>query len=570
VSRADDIGSLGLLASAMAGRSVEVVAALPGDRTWTDGQTIFVEPAEGRSRLRLVAAQASLLAADSLRSDIVRPLRRHRSLAARYLAVEGQRALGANRAFLPPWLRPMIDDRLAAATSSAGASLALARRERTLVPAWELGMVDPSRITVTPDCDEVAVAASGGTGTATESLDELDEDGDRGLDLGNLLSSPVGGGSTMGRLLAKLLRPARAGDGNGPPGADAPTHVSRGRPRAGSRMTTVGMPDAVFGHADLEASGGLHYPEWDERQQRYRPDWCRVVEDEARPDAASSLVLVEPPALRQALARLGTGRTSCRRRPQGDDVDLDALVEARVDHLTGGPGGDAVYVERLRRRRDLSALVLLDVSGSAAEPGAGGRSVHEHQVEAAAALTTVLHRLGDRVALYAFSSRGRTDVHLARVNGFDEPVDGVLARRLGGLQPGAYTRLGAAIRHGTAVLHTRGGTPRRVLLVLSDGFAYDHGYEGRYGEADARRALLEARRLGIGGVCVSVGADAELGALQRVFGTAAHASVPTTAHLPTLIGPLIATALRTADAQRRRYQRADRTRVRLHAEEARR
>ena len=38
----------------------------------------------------------------------------------------------------------------------------------------------------------------------------------------------------------------------------------------------------------------------------------------------------------------------------------------------------------------------------------------------------------------------------------------------------------------TTVLEQRSGTPRRLLVVLSDGFAYDHGYEGRYGEADAR------------------------------------------------------------------------------------
>ena len=53
----------------------------------------------------------------------------------------------------------------------------------------------------------------------------------------------------------------------------------------------------------------------------------------------------------------------------------------------------------------------------------------------------------------------------------------------------------------TTVLEQRSGTPRRLLVVLSDGFAYDHGYEDRYGEADARQALTEARRRGVSGVC---------------------------------------------------------------------
>ena len=99
-------------------------------------------------------------------------------------------------------------------------------------------------------------------------------------------------------------------------------------------------------------------------------------------------------------------------------------------------------------------------------------------------------------------------------------------RRLHGLVPGAYSRLGAAIRHGAAVLEERGGTPRRLLVVLSDGLAYDHGYEPAYGAADARRALAEARRRGTGCLCLSIGASTDAETLRRVFGSAAHATLP--------------------------------------------
>jgi nitric oxide reductase NorD protein len=261
------------------------------------------------------------------------------------------------------------------------------------------------------------------------------------------------------------------------------------------------------------------------------------------------------------------GLTPCRRQRQGDDIDIDAAVEARVDHLAGVAHADDTYIETLRRRRDLSVLVLLDVSGSAGEPGVGNRTVHQHQLQAATALTAALHELGDRVALHAFSSSGRKAVRVTRVKGFDQALDGRTLQRAGGLRPGGYTRLGAAIRHGTALLDQHGGTPRRLLVVLSDGFAYDHGYEGRYGEADAHRSLLEARQRGIGCLCLSVGAvDTDLAALRRVFGAAAHASVPTVDLLPALIGPLFAGALSTAEAQRRRFQRTERTRERLELE----
>jgi nitric oxide reductase activation protein len=263
-------------------------------------------------------------------------------------------------------------------------------------------------------------------------------------------------------------------------------------------------------------------------------------------------------ALRRPLARLGAGFDRARRQRQGDDIDIDAAVEARVEALAGTPPHDAVYLDTRRRRRDLAVLLLLDISGSAGEPGPAGRTVHEHQRSAAASLAAALHDLGDRVALYAFNSQGRRAVQLVRVKAFDDGLDNRVVRRLGGLVPGAYTRLGAAIRHGATVLEQRGGTSRRLLVVLSDGFAYDHGYEGAYGEADARRALAECRRRGLGCLCLSIGAGTEPATLRRVFGTAAHATVPAPEHLPGLIGPLFRSALRSAEAQRRAFPRAKR------------
>ena len=104
-----------------------------------------------------------------------------------------------------------------------------------------------------------------------------------------------------------------------------------------------------------------------------------------------------------------------------------------------------MYLDTLRRRRDLSVLVLLDVSGSVAEPGTAGKTVHQQQRAVAAMLTVALHALGDRVALYAFSSQGRSAVRVSR-SSVSRAYGRVAMRRLYGLKPGAYSRLGAAIR----------------------------------------------------------------------------------------------------------------------------
>jgi nitric oxide reductase activation protein len=300
---------------------------------------------------------------------------------------------------------------------------------------------------------------------------------------------------------------------------------------------------------------GTKYPEWDIHRRRYRQNWCTVQEVEPRPKDGAPQYASDRYGLRRPLARLGIGHDPCHRRLQGDDIDIDAAIEARVEAMAGSAPDEAVYLESLRRRRDLAVLVLLDISGSAAEPGATGQTVHEQQRSAAAALTVALRDLGDRVALYAYHSQGRSAVQLVPVKRFDDNLDTLVMRRLHGLVPGAYSRLGAAIRHGAAVLEDRGATSRRLLVVLCDGLAYDPGYETAYGAADARRALAEARRRGPSCLCLSIGASTDADTLRRVFGSAAHATIPRTEQLSKVIGPLFRSALRSAEMPRRRMGR---------------
>jgi nitric oxide reductase NorD protein len=567
-----DVDRLDLLASAIGGRPLEVGAGRPGEPAWTDGTIVFVDPDAGRAeQVVSVAVQASLLVGGGLGPAIVRQLGGRPGLARRYLGLEGHRALAASEPLLPPAVRRLIDRDVAAGLADPEASLVRARARRALRPPPEsFGTIRPRRLLAADRRDEGTTTGDVGplrppspTGDLPD-LDEQPDDEDRGRDVGGLLASPVGGRGLLGRLLEHLLRASRdARGGAGPAGADAPTH--RGSARSRGRGTLTSSPPGAEARGPTAAFGPRlrTYPEWDVRRRGYRADWCTVRERAPEPGDLAPLAMPDGHVLRRPLARLGSGLDRVHRRPQGDDIDLDAAVEARVATLAGAPTDGAVYVENLRRRRVLAVLILLDVSGSAGEPGPAGRSVHEHQRSAAAALTAALHDLGDRVALYAFNSQGRTAVHVTRVKGFDDRLDGRVAQRLGGLVPAAYTRLGAAIRHGAHVLDETGGTSRRLLLVLSDGFAYDHGYEGRYGEADARRALTEARRRGLGCLCVSVGAGTAPLALSRVFGPAAHATVPTTGQLAVVVGPLFQVALRSAEAQRRTFQRSERTREQL-------
>ncbi|HEX3289511.1 MAG TPA: VWA domain-containing protein [Mycobacterium sp.] len=547
---------LGLLASALAGRTVAVASADSGEPAWTDGITIFVDGAESAERqLESVTVQASLLACGGLEPDVVRQLRRRSTLARRYLAVEGHRALAANEDLLPYAVRSMVDLDLVRRSHSAAESLTVAKSGEVADPPDSFGVIKPRNLLAA----HPGAAQANGEGAhsprreSTKDLAELDDDAENvdGEDVRDPFTSPVGGGGAIGKLLQRMLSRVRQLGGSGPPGADTPTHRSHKGIRGGGMVTSTVVSNSEDA-GDVKSDGkGRKYPEWDMHRRRYREDWCTVHEIEPPLKEGHRFERPDVHALRRPLTRLGIGLDRSHRQPQGDDIDVDAVVEARVETLAGSAPDEAVYLDNLRRRRDLAVLVLLDVSGSSSEAGTYGQTVHEQQRAAAAALTIALHELGDRVALYAYQSQGRSAVHMLPVKQFDDNLDALVMQRLGSLTPGAYSRLGAAIRHGTSVIAEKAGTSRRLLVVLSDGLAYDHGYERIYGAADARRALAEARRQGVGCLCLTIGAATGSEELSKVFGSAAHASIPKQRQLADVIGPLFRAALRTADLRRK-------------------
>ncbi len=553
----DRLQALGMLASALAGRPVAVVAVGQGEPSWTDGQSVFIDPsAHARANLESIAVHASLIAAGSLTPDVIGALVRHPRLAKRYLAVEGHRALAGNGELLPGVLNRLADPDVAARTDSPASSLSIASGKDPVddppaafgvIRAKKLMAVD-SRAAEQVDHETPAHAPRRESKEALEELDdgELDDTDDP-----DLFTSPVGGGGFIGKWLKKMLSSARktGSSGGGPPGADAPTHRTNSANRgafAVSSTASVSSEDVP----DFKPEG-FSYPEWDANRKRYRPDWCTVHEVEPKMKASAPQAIDAAIGVRRPLARLGMGLHRRHRQFQGDDIDIDAAVEARVEVVAGSVPDEAVYLDSLRRQRDLSVLLLLDVSGSTAEPGTLGRTVHQQQRAAIADLTVALHDLGDRVALYAYYSQGRTAVNMVPVKRFDDHFNARVIRRLNSLEPGAYSRLGAAIRHGSAVLEARGGTSRRLLVVVSDGLAYDHGYERAYGAADARRALTEARRRGTGCVCLTVGAGTDIGSLKKVFGSTAHGTIARPDQLAGIVGPLFRSAIRSAEVRRR-------------------
>jgi nitric oxide reductase NorD protein len=272
-----------------------------------------------------------------------------------------------------------------------------------------------------------------------------------------------------------------------------------------------------------EESVGIAYPEWDYRTGAYRHGHCllREVTAPAGDAAWPARLLSEHQALIRALRRrfeaLRPKRERHARQLDGDDIDLNAYVDDFAARHAGHFPSDRLYLAHRPRRRDVSVAFLIDASGSTDAWVSSGRRVLDLEKEAALVFCEALEALGDRYAVYAFSGRGARGVRVSRLKGFGEDYDEAARRRIAGLAGETFTRLGAPIRHLTALLAQQ-RTRQRMLFLLSDGKPNDEDeYEGVYGIEDTRQAVAEARLQGVNTFCLTVDRQDSV-YLPRMFG----------------------------------------------------
>ena len=263
------------------------------------------------------------------------------------------------------------------------------------------------------------------------------------------------------------------------------------------------------------------YPEWDMAAGVERPDWTTLRDTQPALRAAGAAWAGEA-TLHAEVARLVRSSVvgqSVRqgRQEQGEQLDLDAVVDAAVAQRAGVQPDARIYRDRRPRGRDLAISIILDVSQSTAAVGAGGLSVLAAQQLAVGALAAALEIQDDPYAVRAFASAGRDDVRLTRLKDFNEPLSPTVAARLAGLSPGLSTRLGAALRHAGAELAPL-RTSRKLVLVLTDGEPSDidvaHPQEL---VEDARRAVLGLRLRGIDVFGIVMDPD-DAGSGSAIFG----------------------------------------------------
>ncbi len=310
--------------------------------------------------------------------------------------------------------------------------------------------------------------------------------------------------------------------------------------------------------AGLDREQVYCYDEWDHELARYRRRWCHLREKTIEPPGTAVNGGATPPdrfvdetrrlhadLLRRVRRQFELLKPEefrrMRRLIEGEELDLDRVVETHVDRRAGRPPDGAVYMSRRRQHRDVAAAFLLDMSASTdaeapvdePEPAVGrepepeyvgvfddfdwpdnpqplppGRRVIDIEKESLVLMADALETLGDDYAIYGFSGFGRKEVEFFVAKEFDHDLDREAEDRIAAMEPKRSTRMGPAIRHAAAKLAAREAKVK-VLLILSDGYPQDFDYGSDrasrvYGIRDTMVALRETERQGISTFCITV------------------------------------------------------------------
>ncbi len=281
--------------------------------------------------------------------------------------------------------------------------------------------------------------------------------------------------------------------------------------------------------------GAELYPEWDHGRQHYRKNWCvmrekpvtPVYDDFYRDTLGKHAGLVRH--LRKKFEALRDENRLEKRQTQGDEIDLDALIEALADARDGSEMSDRLFMRTHRAERNIAVAFLVDMSGSTKG------WINEAEREALILLCEALELLGDRYAIYGFSGTTRKRCELFRIKTFDDRYDDEVKARISGIRPQEYTRMGFALRHMTKLLN-KVEAKTRVLVTLSDGRPDDYFdvYRGVYGVEDTRMALMEASRTGIHPFCITLDREAR-DYLPHMYGAARYIILDDVRQLPVKV-----------------------------------
>ena len=265
----------------------------------------------------------------------------------------------------------------------------------------------------------------------------------------------------------------------------------------------------------------IAYDEWDFSKREYKPKFCKVYPKiQQETDTAYYKKTLQKNAstltgLRKMLTSVNNKYQQQRRQTQGEDFDLDAITDLYVDVHSRHTPSEKICLSKRKKDKDLSILILLDVSLSS-DGYAGGNKVIDVEKQVSIIFGEILNEFNVDFSIQSFYSKTRNYATYLSLKGFDDTWDKA-KHKIGAVEPSGYTRIGAALRHSGTLLDSR-DTKNKWVILISDGKPNDYDkYEGKYGINDVKQALRELNQRNINSYALAIEAQAKY-YLPQMFG----------------------------------------------------
>jgi nitric oxide reductase NorD protein len=294
-------------------------------------------------------------------------------------------------------------------------------------------------------------------------------------------------------------------------------------------------------------SDPFHYQEWDYQIQLHRPDWATIYERRAtkgNPEDIDAILTEHKPIahrIRQIIDLLSpAGVQRQRGMEDGDEVDINAAIDAMIAIRMGEQPNPRITMRNVLNTRDLSVVVLLDLSESTNEfVGDSDKTILQLTREAATLVSTAIEGIGDPFALHGFASDGRHDVQYFRFKDFNQHFDDEARSRLAGMKGGLSTRMGTALRHAGAHLHKQ-QEKRKLILLVTDGEPADiDETDPQHLRFDTKKAVEELYSTGVLTYCLTLDPHADA-YVKRIFGENNYTVIENVERLPEQLPLLFA------------------------------
>lgn len=274
--------------------------------------------------------------------------------------------------------------------------------------------------------------------------------------------------------------------------------------------------------AEIDSTGyHIKYDEWDYSKRAYKDNFCKVYPKTVlKTDVAYyKNTLLKNNAtlmgLRKMLTTVNNKYQQQRRQTQGEEFDIDAITDLFVDVNSGHTPSEKIYISKRKKEKDLSILLLLDISLSSDGYAAGNRVI-DVEKQVSILFGEILDEFNIDFSIDCFYSKTRNHSTYLTVKDFDEDWNKA-KYKVGAVEPSGYTRIGAALRHSGAMLDMR-DTKNKWVILISDGKPNDYDkYEGKYGINDVKQALRELNERQINSYALAIEANAKY-YLPQMFG----------------------------------------------------